>query len=90
MQVQRPLLSSGIGLQGNSYGIPTKDEKIETLPLPAIRAHVETFKEFARRNPQFMFEVTRIGCGLAGYKDADIGPMFAGSPANCQLPEGWG
>jgi len=34
--------------------------------------------------------VTRIGCGFAGYNDQQIGPLFAGAPANCQLPQGWG
>jgi hypothetical protein len=40
-------------------------------------------------NPDIIFEVTRIGCGLAGYKEKDIAPMFKDSPNNCELPEGW-
>jgi len=35
------------------------------------------------------FEVTRIGCGLSGYSDGQIAPMFADAPSNCLLPEGW-
>lgn len=35
------------------------------------------------------FQVTRIGCGLAGYRDADIAPLFACAPANCHLPAEW-
>lgn len=79
----------GIGLQGNSYGIPTKDENIETLPLEEIDKHVKDFLDFARQNTHMEFNVTRIGCGLAGYKDHQIAPMFNGAPDNCTLPVGW-
>lgn len=79
----------GIGFHGNSYAIPTKDENIRTLPLPEILKHVQKFMQFAAENPELEFEVTRIGCGLAGYKDGDIAPMFQGAPLNCELPEGW-
>lgn len=78
----------GEGLQGDSYAIPTKDERIRTLPLDAIQKHVATFLNFARQfNATFV--VTRIGCGLAGYADAQIAPMFKDAPANCLLPDGW-
>jgi hypothetical protein len=78
----------GEGLQGDSYAIPTKDAQLRTLPLDAIRTHVGAFLTFAG---QFnaVFVVTRVGCGLAGYTDAQIAPMFKDAPANCQLPEGW-
>lgn len=84
------IVGQGVGLQGHSYAIPTKDERIRTLPLARIKPHVLEFIEFARKNPQLKFEVTRIGCGLAGYVDNDIGPMFKGAPDNCNLPPGWG
>lgn len=78
----------GEGLQGDSYAIPTKDERLQTLPLEIIREHVDSFLTFARQfNATFV--VTRIGCGLAGYTDAQIAPMFATAPENCLLPEGW-
>ena len=79
----------GIGLQGNSYAIPTKDHHINTLPLEEIRKHVDVFIAFAMEHPELTFEVTRIGCGLAGYTDFQIAPMFEFAPANCQLPDGW-
>jgi hypothetical protein len=79
----------GIGLQGNSYAIPTKDEDLNTLPLHKIQRHVETFVKFAVLNPKMKFEVTRIGCGLAGYEDNDIAPLFRGASDNCILPAGW-
>jgi hypothetical protein len=76
----------GVGLQGNSYAIPTEDERLRTLPLDAIREHVAAFKRFAAEHPELTFQVTAIGCGLAGYRPEQIAPMFADAPANCVLP----
>lgn len=72
----------GVGLAGTSYAIPTKDTQIETLPLRDIKIYVEDFKDFALHHPGLTFVVTRIGCGLAGYTDEDIGPLFKDSPPN--------
>ena len=77
----------GIGLHGNSYAIPTKDEFIISLPLDRIKVFVEDFKEFALTHPELDFELTPIGCGLAGYKYSDIGPMFRDSPKNITIPK---
>lgn len=79
----------GVGRTGNAYAIPTKDENIMTLPLERIAGYVSDFLSHARKNPDTEFEVTRIGCGLAGYADAQIAPMFVTAPSNCQLPDGW-
>lgn len=79
----------GVGRTGNAYAIPTKDENLKTLPLLVIFTHIEYFKLYARKNPDLTFEVTRVGCGLAGYTDADIAPLFKDAPENCILPEGW-
>lgn len=83
-------LGVGEGLTGMSYAIPTKDHNIETLPLSEIQKHVETFLLFAWERTDLKFFVTRIGCGLAGYTDEQIGPLFADAPPNCELPYGWG
>jgi hypothetical protein len=79
----------GEGITGNSYAIPTKDGDIKILPLEQIAQHVNTFIEYARQHPDLQFNVTRIGCGLAGYKDDQIAPLFKDAPSNCHLPEGW-
>jgi hypothetical protein len=47
------------------------------------------FKEYARQHPELRFFVTRVGCGLAGYTDKVIAPMFKNAPANCELPPTW-
>ena len=79
----------GEGLQGNSYGIPTKDKNLLTLSLDDIAGHVRKFIAFAREHPELEFDVTRVGCGLAGYTDARIAPLFYNIPANCVLPREW-
>lgn len=79
----------GVGRQGDSYAIPTKDERLVTLSLGVIAAYVGRFLRYAHEHPEERFEVTRVGCGLAGYTDADIAPLFAHAPPNCDLPEGW-
>lgn len=78
-----------IGPQGSVYAIPTKDESLRPLPLDTIRVYVADFLTHAVRYPDVTFCVTRIGCGLAGYTEADIAPMFGHAPDNCELPEGW-
>lgn len=79
----------GEGRTGDSYAIPTKDEKIRTRPLEQIKASVESFLLYASENPHLVFQVTRVGCGLAGYTDSQIAPMFRGVTPNCEIPEEW-
>ena len=79
----------GVGRTGPAYAIPTKTGSLITLGRKVIKIYVDEFLEYARAHPELRFEVTRIGCGLAGYTDAEIAPMFAGAPENCDLPEGW-
>lgn len=76
----------GEGLQGDSYGIPTKDAHLRTLPLSVIQSYVSRFKAFACERADLTFRVTPIGCGLAGYSPADIAPMFTAATGNVLLP----
>lgn len=80
------IYGQGEGLQGQSYAIPTKDAHLRTLPVPVIASYVARFLAFARARPGMRFELTPIGCGLAGYKPADIAPLFADAPDNVRLP----
>jgi hypothetical protein len=77
----------GVGRQGNSYAIPTKDEWLHALTLPEIERFVARFLAYAADHPQLTFKVTAIGCGLAGFRPAQIAPFFRGAPPNCILPE---
>lgn len=79
----------GEGRTGRAYAIPTKDAALKTRPLKEILVSVDKFKDYARAHPELDFFVTRVGCGLAGYKDKDIGPMFSDAPGNCELPPEW-
>ena len=83
------IYGQGEGRQGNSYAIPTKGDHLDTLMLEDIEVNVHAFLRYARECSDLTFQVTRIGCGLAGYTDAQIAPMFAFAPSNCELPEGW-
>jgi hypothetical protein len=67
----------GKGIQGNAYAIPTKDKTVKTsLTLVRIKKYVQEFLEYAKAHTENLFLVTAIGCGLAGYKEEDIAPMF--------------
>ena len=83
------IYGKGIGLQGNSYAIPTKDKNLKTLPLEDIKKYIDEFLQFASEHQEYTFRVTRVGCGLAGYKDWQIAPMFYHHSTNCVMPEEW-
>jgi hypothetical protein len=78
----------GVGHQGNSYAIPTKDKNVRTLPLTSISDYVNDFILYAEKNPDITFYVTKIGCGLAGHSQYNIAPMFIPSLKldNVKLP----
>lgn len=79
----------GFGQQGQSFAIPTKGRgnPLPRLSLDIIRNYVRLFIEEANSNPELEYELTPIGCGLAGYSPEQIAPMFKDSPPNVELPE---
>jgi len=79
----------GRGLTGTSYAIPTKDNSLRSRKLEDIAIDVQAFLNFAWAHRDMTFDVTRVGCGLAGFRDEQIAPMFSGAPYNCILPHGW-
>ena len=76
----------GVGLQGKTYAIPTMQGGVET-----IKPYVDEFIAFAKSKPELTFLVTRIGCGIAGFRDEEIAPLFAEAHnvENIVLPRGW-
>ena len=76
----------GVGLQGQSYGIPTMQGGVET-----IKPYVDEFIAFAKQHPELTFLVTRIGCGIAGFTNEEISPLFKDAHGidNIVLPPGW-
>ena len=85
------IYGQGVGSQGRSYAIPTKDHNLRTLPLKEIDKYVQEFLDYAdeqlKLGSDVIFKVTAIGCGLAGYTPEDIAPMFSDVPSNVRLPE---
>ena len=69
----------GFGCYGQTYAIPTKDSALRTLPVWKIRWYVVKFLEWASLNPDTVFLVTPIGCGLAGKTSEEIAPLFKGA-----------
>lgn len=61
----------GVGLQGQSYAIPTMQGGVET-----IKPYVDEFIRFAKQHLEQKFLVTKIGCGIAGFKVDEIAPLF--------------
>lgn len=90
-------LGLAFGLEGQSFAIPTKDKTIRhTLPLDKIKEYVDSFIWQARGEcfnrehyKDLEFQVTRIGCGLAGLKDEDVAPLFKDAPSNCWFDDYW-
>ena len=79
----------GEGATGRSYALPTMDEDLQPRELRDIAYSVDTFIEYAELHPGLTFLVTKVGCGIAGFKESQIGPMFEYAPDNCVLPDGW-
>jgi hypothetical protein len=82
-------MGKGMGLQGLSYALPTKGLNITFLPFARVANYVEMFIIFARKHPNLEFQVTQIGCGLAGFTKEQIAPLFKGSPSNCYFDLEW-
>jgi hypothetical protein len=65
------VMGCGVGFRGQSYAIPTMQGGVETI-IP----YVDDFIAFAKGHPELFFYVTRIGCGIAGFRDHEIAPLF--------------
>lgn len=80
------VMGQGVGLQGQCYAIPTMQGGVDT-----IKPYVDEFILFAQQHPELTFLVTRIGCGIAGFRDEEIAPLFADAHLlpNVVLPPRW-
>ena len=78
------VMGQGVGPQGQSYAIPTMQGGVDT-----IKPYVDAFIDYAKAHPESFFYVTRIGCGIAGFTDAEIAPLFRDAIGvdNICLPE---
>lgn len=76
----------GVGMQGRSYAIPTMHG-----PVSVIKPYVDEFLQYAKQHPTKRFLLTRIGCGIAGFSDKEIAPLFveALEIPNIAIPRAW-
>ena len=77
---------NGVGPQGQCYAIPTMHG-----PLSEIKPYVDDFIEYARQHPMTRFLLTRVGCGIAGFKDEKMALLFleAFKLPNVSFPSEW-
>lgn len=87
-------MGKGVGLMGGypthsgfCYAIPTKNRHLESLDLGTIEMFVKNFLRYANQRHDVTFQLTPIGCGLAGFEIEEIAPMFVDAPANVLLPD---
>ena len=79
----------GEGRTGEAYAIPTKETPYKRLSLRDVQEGVERFLTYAREHPGLKFRVVRIGCGLAGFSDDEMAPLFNGASVNCSFDPLW-
>lgn len=75
----------GEGLHGQSYALPTMG-----LSIDEIKAHIDILARCASEHPELEFLVTKVGCGIAGFKEREIAPLFYDAymgSKNITLPE---
>ncbi len=89
LQKHGAILGQGVGLQGNSYAIPTKETPYKSLDIISINKFVADFLSFAAQTPEHTYMVTKIGCGLAGWNPSQIAPLFrlVKYAANVKVPQ---
>ena len=82
-------LGVGVGLTGRSYAIPTCKYPGVALPLHLVKTFVDNFILFAECYPELKFFLTKVGCGIAGFSESDIAPLFKNAPTNVRRPPEW-
>jgi len=83
------IMGIGFGFSGTSFAIPTKDFNIETLSFDIVKKYIRAFIFQADAHPEWNYKITRIGCGLAGFEDKDIAPLFKGCAGHCSFDTFW-
>jgi hypothetical protein len=96
--------AAGAALEASRRGFPSYlgagfHKRSRCYAVPTMHGHdrlvkyVEQFLDFAammqKLQPKTKFQVTRIGCGIAGFDDSTVASMFAKAPANCLFDKKW-
>jgi len=81
------IYGQAVGIQGQSYAIPTLGYDFEKIHLTEINFYIDMFFQFVYNHPQYEFLVTKIGCGIAGYDVSEIAPLLLNPFKNIILPK---
>jgi hypothetical protein len=79
----------GEGLTGQCYAFPTLTADFQKVSRAELEASRDLLFSTARKYPGKAFLLTKVGCGIAGFAEEEIRPLFSGAPANVILPEDW-
>ncbi len=86
-------LHLGVGIHWPSmcYALPSKESPTYSLKSHVIKLYVAQLCEFGNRESNHKFQITRVGCGLAGFSDFEMAIMFeaAGYPPNFLFDTAW-
>ena len=62
----------GEGITGQCYALPTMEGGVDY-----IAGKVNAFIAYAKQHPELRFLVTKVACGIAGFRIEEIAPLFA-------------
>lgn len=82
-------MQQGFGMSGESFAIPTKNWNICALNIKHVKHYVDRFINYTSFHSELEFQVTAIGCGLAGFRHFEIAPLFKNAPDNCYFDSLW-
>lgn len=67
-----------VGIQGQSYAIPTMEIDLDNIAL-----YIKQFIDYAAMTPERTYYVTAIGTGIAGFTEAEMAEVWG----RYELPE---
>lgn len=85
----------GEGFTGQCYAIPTLTREGQKMKLEAVKTSIIRMYMEAKIHTELDFIVTKIGCGIAGFREAEIIPLIreaeiaVGKLENVILPKDW-
>lgn len=83
------VLGRGEGLMGSAYALPTCSEPGVPVDITGVQSAVKRFQCFASQHPEYTFFLTRVGCGIAGFTDEQVSPLFQPRMSNILYPPEW-
>lgn len=78
----------GEGLTGKCYAFPTLDGFGPRNRTELFDSSLKLFAT-AQALPEYIFFLTKVGCGIAGFTEKEIAPIFKYAPNNIIKPINW-